>query len=206
MPAIWYSADAPAGLRKIKPENFVNIHDSKPLDKPANVVSVLESYLPPDLCYKDKDTEILNGKFQNNKIKINNEELHKYIYQMYGPDVVADLMHNVTILSYDICKDFGITLGFDIKIFGGDKVKASINEIKEETYNQMCAMELTNDPLKDFKIVQESELQKPRILEYLIPNAKGTNIDDLGFLQKFQDEYYQNVIVVNHVRVDGRTI
>jgi hypothetical protein len=205
-PAIWYSADAPAGLIMVNDTNTIQLHNDVPLPEPRRIIDVLESFLPPDLCYVDSKTEIINGKFQNGKWEINNKNLHKYIYFMYGSDAVVDLMHNVTTLSYNISKEYGLTLGFDIRIFGDKKNREEIERIKNDTFKTMSVLERSTDPLKSFKIMQQIELQKPKILDILIPAAKGTNIDKMGWLKSRQDEYYQNVVQLDHVVVDGDRI
>lgn len=205
-PAIWYSADAPTGLLKVQRGNTLRIMNGKELPKPRDVVDIVESFLPKDLCYVDSKTEIVNGKFVGDKTNINSKPLHKYINTLYGPDVVERLMFNVTQLAYDINKDYGVTLGFDIKIYGGKDVMNGVKKIMRETYEQMCALELTNDPLKDNKIIVQTELQKPKILSLIIPAAKGSNLDNLGFLSSRQDEYYQMVAVLDHVVINGGRI
>lgn len=205
-PAIWYSADAPIGIGLMKQGDTIAIHDGELMLESKEIISIVESYLPKDLCYCDKKTEIINGKFKNGKTSMNNKELHKYIYQLYGPDVVADLMHNVTTLAYDLCKDQGVTLGFELKLYGDAKIKEEIQKVKDETYQKMCEIELTNDPLKDFKIMQLTELQKPKLLKIVIDAGKGSNIDRIGFLTSRQVEYYQSVVQINHITVDGTRV
>lgn len=49
--AIWYSADAPDGLNQVERGVKSNVYQSKLAIPPIDVVSVIESYLPPDLRY-----------------------------------------------------------------------------------------------------------------------------------------------------------
>ena len=44
-----------------------------------------------------------------------------------------------------------------IKIYGGKKVREEIEKIKAETYNKLKQIEISNDPLKNFKIMQETQ-------------------------------------------------
>ena len=203
-PAIWYSADAPTGMNFIRKGETTRILNGKGLDKELDVIKIVESYLPEDLCYIDSKTEIINGKFQNDKYSMGNMNLYKYIYQLYGADLVEELMNKITQLAYDLNENNGVTLGFDIKIFNYDKVKKEIEEIKKETYRIMCELELSNDPEKDQKIVLQTELQKPKITNIIIDSGKGSFIDKIGFLEKYNVEYYQSVAAIDHIIVDGK--
>ena len=205
-PAIWYAADAPVGIGLIKNAGEIHIHDGTLLVKSQNVIELVESFLPKDLSYCDSKTEIVNGKFKNNKTSMNNQELYKYINTLYGCDVIADLMYNITTLAYDLCKEQGVTLGFEIKLYGDKLMNKQIDNIKDEMYAEMCTIERSNDPHKDSKILSVSNKYKPQILKMILEAGAKSNIEQFGFLSKFKEEYYQSVVQIDHSTVGGTRI
>ena len=204
-PAIWYSADAPYGISQMKPSRKSSIFNNHAVDKPIDVIQTIESFLPKDFTYIDSKTEIVNGKFRNNKTNVDNKEMHKYMNSLYGPVVTEDFMDRIVQLAYDLNRDNGNTLGFEIRIYGKEN-KRKIRAIIDKTYNEMKRIEQSNDKYKSIKQINATEKQKTAIKTLLLDAAKGTNLDKLGLLNKYQDEYYQMCVLLNHITIDGDRI
>lgn len=204
-PAIWYSADAPYGISKMKPGAKSLVYNSKMHFPALDVMKVIESYLPNDLRYKDGKTEIVDGKFISDKTNIDNKELHKYMASLYGPEVTEEFMDKIIQLAYDLNRDYGNTLGYEIRIYGAD-AKKEIQKIVDNTYEEMKKIEQSNNKHKGILQINATEKQKSQIKTILINAAKGSNIDKVGYTKSRQDEYYQTVVMLDHVVVDGERI
>lgn len=202
-PAIWYSADAPYGVNQIRSGRTSYIYHDEPTgNKPVNIIEVLEKSLPKSLTYKDSKTCIVNGKFVEGKTELSNKELIKYVESVYGSMITEDIMDEVVQIAYDLNRDNGNTMGFDIRIYGTD-VKKQIRRIVSETYERMKLLAQSNDPNREQKLLNASEEQKPKIKKLLIDAAKGSTIEKLGYLNTFQDEYYQMCVLPNQPLVNG---
>ena len=201
-PAIWYSADAPYGISKMVPGSESLVYNDKMHFPALNVMKTVELYLPKDLRYKDGKTEIVDGKFISDKTDIKNMELHKYMASLYGPEVTEEFMDKIIQLSYDLNRDYGNTLGYEIRIYG-DSAKTEIRKIIDEMYEEMKKMEQSNNKHKGILQISATEKQKSKIKSILINAAKGSNIDKVGYTKSRQDEYYQTVVMLDHVVIDG---
>ena len=106
-------------------------------------------------------------------------------------------------LAYDINRNDGTTLGFEIKHFG-DKDK--IDQIKSQLYSIMCEREIGNDEHKDhFQLIEADNVQ-PQIIETVVNAAKDSNIWKLGFLKKRQVEYLHMIVKLDHLKIDDQRI
>lgn len=203
--AIWYSADAPDGLSQINRSTVSSIYNYQLADPPVKLLEKAESYFPKDLCYKDESIEIKNGKFVGDKIQLMNSDLHKYITFMYGPMVTEKLMVNNINLGYDMNKNNGNTLGFEICI-NTKEAKEKIRKIINDNYNELKKIEQSNS---EHKFLQEkiiTEKQKSLIEEILINDSKDTNIGRLKYTTKRIDEFYQMVVLMDYINIDGGRI
>lgn len=204
-PAIWYDEDAPYGLSKIVPGATSYVYQNELHNPPIDVIKIVESFLPKDLRYKDSKTEIYDGKFLNGKTNVYNKELHKYMASLYGTEITEELMDNLIQLAYDLNRDHGNTLGFEMRIYG-EEAKKKIRELVDKMYDEMCKVESSNIKHKDLIQVNITEKMKTDIKQILLKSALGTNIDNLGYTKERQDEYYQIVVLLDHIIVDGGRI
>lgn len=202
---VWYSADAKYGIPKIKPNAKSIIYNGKFNYPELDVIKTVESYLPEGLDYKDAKTEIVNGKFVSDKTNLLNVELHKYINSLYGNEVVCNFMDKVIQLSYDLNRHHGNTLGFEIRICGDD-VKKEIKRLIAEGYKQMCLTEQSNDPHKDTLQILATDKYKSKVKKLLIDSLNIPNVVDLNSVKSLQEEYYQIVVMLDHVVIEGERI
>ncbi len=204
-PAIWYSADAPFGLAKVKPGAKSYTYNGKAVNPPIDVVQVAESYFPKDFRYKDKKTHIIDGKFVDGKTSIDNKEMHKYMCSLYGAQTTEAFMDKCIQLAYDLNHDYGTTLGFEMRVYGKD-AQERIKSLVRTMYEDMKRVEQSNIKHKDMIQINITEKGKAEIKQILFDSAKGTNVDKLGFTVERQDEYYQIVVMLDHITSDGMRI
>lgn len=200
-PAIWWGssgADVKYGLNKLKRGNKSRIRYFKETE-PYDVVDECEKLLPPELNYEDKKVCIKNGKFIGEKIDINNQQLMMYIKDIFGPYVTLDLMDNIIQLAYDINRNYGHGLGFEIDFYD-KKAKENILKLCEETYEDMKKIEESNEKDKDLKQLKESDKRTAEMLKELAEQSKGQGISNLGFLPKFLPEYLHVVSRLDHIK------
>lgn len=204
-PAIWYSADAPYGMSKMLPNATSIVYNSKAQSPPVDVIKIVESFLPKDFRYKDSSTHIIDGKFVDGKTNVKNVEMHKYMTSIYGPDVTTTFMDRIIQFAYDLNRDYGNTLGYDIRIFSDD-AKREVLKLIAENYDDMCRMERSSHKFKDVIQMSAGERQKAKIKKIIMDSAVGSLIHKIGFVQSRQDEYYQTVALADHVLVNGERL
>lgn len=187
MPAVWYNGDPSYGIPKIKQGKKSIIRNFK-YSEPYDVIKEIEKYLPPDLCYEDKKTAIKNGKFVGDKTNLDNKSLMLYINDVYGVDTTLNIMDTVNTITYDLNRNDGSTLGFEIVIFD-EKTKKEIYNIRNELYNKLKSIEMTNSKERVRKVIREAEFPKGKVQKLLNEQSNGTAIQALGFLPKFLPEY-----------------
>lgn len=200
--AIWYSADAPYGITQIDKNTSVYIENNSSLSAPKNVLKTIENLIPNDFSYSDDKTIINHGKF-GNKYQIDNKDLHKYMYTTLGPKLTENFMNNVIQLAYDINRDNGNTLGFDIHV--SSKIMKKIEKIVDEIYTQMRLNEMRSD-ITDIEQILVSESRKSEIKQLLLDATSGTIMDKLGLVKSKIDEFFNMVVMLDHIVVDGARI
>ena len=199
---IWYDSDADYGIPKIKTNKMSIIKDFK-ASEPYNVIERLEKLFPKDLNYEDSKTCIKNGKFVDERTNVNNRDLMEYIKDIYGPIITLNIMDEVVKMAYDLNKNDGSTLGYEIVIYD-DKVKNNLKSIRNNLYKKLKTIEKTNDPLRHYKLVKECEESKASVHKMLFEQCKGTNLANLGFLPKFLPEYSHVVHQLDFIKdTDG---
>lgn len=205
-PAIWFpwSGDAAYGLDKFK-QNRKSIIYNGQYSKEYDVIRKIETYLPSNLNYKDSKLEIVNGKLPTDKTAFRNAEFFKYYASLYSTEKAEELMDLLIQLAYDVNIDQGCTLGFEIKIYGDD-IKKEIKKIIADTEHKMIEIEMSNNKHKDVLQIVAIESQKSKIKSLLIEGAKGTEIDKLGYTTLRQEEYYQTVVMLDPIVIDGMRI
>lgn len=202
-PAIWIerSADAVYGFDKFKQGRKCMIYNGK-YAKEYDVIKMIETYLPKDLRYSDSKLEIIDGKLPSEKTALENKEFFKYFTTLYGAEKAEELLDKLIQLAYDVNIDQGCSLGYEIKIYGKG-VKEKIRQIIDETEKKLIEVEMSNNPLKDILQKIELDKQKPKIKELLIEGAKGTEIDKAGYTTLRQSEYYETVVMIDPITIDG---
>ena len=205
-PAIWFpwTGDAAYGLDKFKQGRKCIIYNGEYTPE-YNVIEKIESFLPKDLRYIDGKLEIIDGKLPSEKTAFRNAEFFKYYASLYSAEKAEELMDKLIQLAYDVNIDQGCSLGYEIKIYGKD-TKEKIKEIIKETEKKMLEMEMSNNKHKDVLQILTIEGQKSKIKKLLIDGAKGTEIDRMGYTTLRQEEYYQTVVMLDPIVVEGTRI
>ena len=205
-PGIWFpwTGDAAYGLMRIKPGNKSIILNEQ-YHPEYDVIEKVNEFLPKDLNYEDKKLCIKNGKLVDNRTAFRNEEFFKYYASLYSNEKAQELMDNLSQIGYDLVIDEGCSLGFEMKIYGkGNKEK--IRECIIEAEKEMLELEKSNNRHKDSLQVYNVEKQKAKIKQILLDGAKGTHLDHAGFTTQRQEEYYQTVVMLDHIVCDGTRI
>jgi len=203
--AVWYSADAPDGLKQIKRGLKTKIYNYEHVHPPMDVIEIVESYLPKDLSYKDKNINIKNGKIIGEKINLINHELHKYMYYLYGAEFVENFMTKCVNLAYDLNRNRGNTLGFEISI-NKPETRTQIEKIKNETYEELKRIEQNKSPHKFIMEKNLTEKQKAVIGEILLEDLKDTNLGKLGYTDTRLDEIYNMIVLMDYTMHEGDRI
>lgn len=196
---IWYDSDVSYGIPKIKTSDKCAIYNYKAV-KPYNIIDRLEKILPSDLSYEDKKTKIINGKFTDkNKLDVNNQALMEYIKDVYGPITALNIMDEVVNIAYDLNKNDGTTLGYEIILYDKNIIN-ELNKIRNQVYNDIKAIEKSNSPDRKHKIIKRIEQLKPTIHKMIDEQTKASNIYKLGFLPKFLPEYSHVVYQLDYIK------
>lgn len=202
---IWFKDASSFGVSQITTNREINVFNSKYI-KTTLAKDIVSSMLPKDLNYIDSSIVIKNGKILD-KCKIGNHELFKYISFKYGNKFATNLLSKVVNFAYDVVRDSGNTLGFEINI-KHKNIYDEIQKIKYETWKRICEIEKTND--SDYiKLVKEShELgnQKAKVQTMLQEDAKGSNLEAMGYIKDRLEEYYQMVVEIDYtITEEGRS-
>ena len=205
-PGIWYpsTGDAYYGLKLIKKGAKAIVRNENYVPE-YNVIDVVNSFLPKDLNYSDSKLCIKDGKIVDTKTGIKNMDFFKYYASLYSNEKAEELMDNLSQLCYDLLLDQGASLGYEIKIYGND-VKQKVRAIVKETEKKMFELEKSNNPLKDALQPLNVNNQKSEIKQLIIDSAKNSRIGIEGYTQDRQEEYYQTVVMLDHIICDGTRI
>lgn len=196
-------SEAPYGFSKYSPDKELFIHNYERTNEPLKLNDLVSEILPKNLNYEDETLKLVNSKLVSEKCNFNNSDFIKYVALLYGFDVAIGIMDKTLKLAYDINRNDGTTLGFEIKHFG-DKDK--IDKIKSKLYSIMCEREIGNDEHKDhFQLIEADNVQ-PQIIETVVNAAKDSNIWRLGFLKKRQVEYLHMIVKLDHLKIDDQRI
>ena len=202
---IWWKDASKYGITQITPTRKTDVLNGKRI-KTTLAKDIVSSYLPKDLNYTDDKIIVKDGKI-GEKSKLNNHELFKYICYTYGNRIATNLLSKLVNFAYDMLRDNGNTLGFEIRINHKD-IYDKIQQIKNRTWKKVCEIEKTTE--SDYiKLVKEShELgnQKVEIQKMLKEDNVGNNLDINGYINDRLEEYYQMVVEVDYTILgDGRT-
>jgi hypothetical protein len=108
-----------------------------------------------------------------------------------------DLIDNVIKIAYDINKDYGCTIGNDIKIHKKEN-KERIQKITEKTFNEIQNIEFSNDNLKTVLEKNLSESQKSEIKNILLEDIKGTRLEFPKFAEWKLTEFYNMTVQLDY--------
>ena len=196
---IWYDSDVSYGIPKIQTTETATIMNYQAV-KPYNVLQRLENILPNDLCYEDKKTKIVNGKFvDKTKLDVNNKQLMEYIKDIYGPITALNIMDNVINIAYDLNKNDGATLGYEIVLYD-DAIAKDLAKIRSQMYVDIKNIEKTNAPDRKQRIIKKIEELKPTVHKMIDKQAQNTSIYKLGFLPKFLPEYSHVIYQLDYIK------
>ena len=196
---IWYDSDVSYGIPKIKTTETATIKNYQAV-KPYKVLQRVENVFPHDLNYEDKKTKIVNGKFvDKDKLDVNNKQLMEYIKDIYGPITTLNIMDEIINIAYDLNKNDGTTLGYEIVIYD-DNVAKELNKIRQKMYIDIKNIEKTNTPNRKQKIIKKIEEMKPIVHKMIDKQAQNTSIYNLGFLPKFLPEYSHVIYQLDYLK------
>jgi DNA-directed RNA polymerase beta' subunit len=202
--AIEFIQDIPTGFLKLN-ENATSMIRLNRKVPSYRCIDEINKLLPLNFNYKDAKILIKDSKIIGSARGIGSQELYKYINTLYGSAAAIKLVDGVTQIAYDVLRHEGSTIGYEITAGTYDD-RMKIKEIINETYNEMIELEKSNDPNKDLKQINTVEKLKLKIKPIMISNAKGSNLDNLGFLISRQEEYYQIACIINHTIIAGSRI
>jgi DNA-directed RNA polymerase beta' subunit len=194
---VWFEEDVMFGMQRIIPGVKLNYFNKKPQYEGVDVLSIVESFLPKGLTYVDSKTEIRDSHFVSNKTNMNNHELFKFIAMKYNTEICLQLMDNIIQLAYDINKDYGSTVGNDLRIHGAE-YKKQIKEICDKSYEEIKEIELTTNKWKTVLQKNISEKQKSDIKKLLLESIKGTPLEFPKITEWRIGEYYTMVVQLDY--------
>lgn len=195
--AMWYSADTPYGIKHIKRGKNAIIKDYKYTDL-YDVIQYIESFIPSDFNYKDKKTEIKNGKFVGDKTELNNKDMMLYMNDLYGPTTTLDFMDVVIKTAHDLNRNEGSTLGFEVRYYDKETEK-KVKEIRRKLYEKVIDIEKSNNINRGIQELNETQVPKSEVQKLLDEQAKNSTIYNLGFLPKFLPEYSHVINQLDHI-------
>ena len=159
-----------------------------------------------DVCYSDDSLEVIHNKINDDKCKLNNQQFFTYLSTVYSMRQTLLLMNKIIQLGYNLSKFRPITMGNEVRFYGdcAEKILAQ----KEATYNELKAIEQSNQSFRDKTVNQivAFEKQKEPIIKLMLQGGKDTNLDNIGFLNKFQTEYYTNMVNMDFAIIEGDRI
>lgn len=203
---IWWQDASNYGISQITPKREINVFNGKHI--PTRLAKdIVSEMLPKDLSYIDADIVIKNGKI-GDKCKLNNHELFKYICFKYGNRIVTNLLSKLVNFAYDVIRDNGNTLGFEIRIKHKD-IYDKIMKIREVTWRKALNIERGTDTdyIKLIKQSHELSNQKAEVQLLLKEDAENSNLSDMGYIRERLEEYYQMVVEMDYTTIgDNRVL
>ena len=187
---------------------------------PKNIVEVANTYLDiitgqigdkfpkiEKINYRDDKTIVVNNVFDKDKCSLGNTTFMIYLAVSIGSERTLYYMDALIQSGYNSAKYVPITLGREIR-FQNLESKKEILEYHEKIYQQMKIIEQSDlsDYQKDVKQYTIGEQQKLIILPKLLEAGKGTNLDNIGLLKKFINEFYNSIINYAPIIIDGKRI
>ena len=200
--SFWFDGthDDAFGTRRIG--NFdVHLYNHTVYSKGKNVLEIINEHLPSDLNYSSSAIIIRNGKIDENCHNFMDKQFYKYIHSIYGPRAMVDLLNTIEQLAYDINRELGATLGFEIRFHGSDEQRERINELVAQSYEEARLM-LKKRGQMDQAVANCIEKNMPEIKQILVDSSAGANFDKLGLLKDRSEEFVAMFIHPSIVRND----
>jgi DNA-directed RNA polymerase beta' subunit len=178
--------------------------------KPRKALDMISEFFEEcnmDVCYTDKTLEIIHNKISDDKCKLNNQAFFTYLSTIYSMRRTLKLMNMIIQLGYNLAKFKPITMGNEVRFYNKE-VQDEIIKIKQQTYDKMKLIEQSNKTFREKTIAETLafESQKVPIIKHMLDSGKDTNLDNIGFLNKFQNEYYTNMVNMDFAIIDGDRI
>lgn len=232
---VYFSADAPFEINKINKNTYLGIKeirdpisnvviDRVAFNPPKLVLEIVDEYLDEitghknnnslhsfskinKINYKDSKLVIKENKIDRDLCQLNNQNFYLYLCSVIGEQRTLKLIDNIVQLAYNISHYNPITFGNEIRIYD-DEVNEKIRDIQNNTYQKMKIIEQSNlsEDEKNLKQFLTVESQKAPIIKELIESGKGTNLDKMGFLKKYQSEYYSSLVNMDPAIINGERI
>ena len=203
---IWWGEASKDGVSQIKAGKTISVYNNHRI-KETPVEEIIEKLLPKGITYEDKKTCIINGKFQNGKVNVNNHELFKYIYYTYGPLIAEELLSRLVDFGYDINRDNGNTLGFEIT-FSNKAIHEQCMAIRNEAYQKVCEIEKSSDS-DQLKLINQFHAMadaKIKVQQLIIEDNKGNSLDKLGFISSRLEEFSHMIYQMDYTIIEGSRI
>lgn len=186
---------------------------------PRNVLDIIDEYIDeitghsentrftkiPKINYKDSKTVIVENKIDRDRCKMDNKAFYLYLATSIGTERAMNLIDHLVQLGYNSANYHPITLGREIRFYGNEK---KIREIHDQTYEEMKKVEQSDISVlhKDAKQYVTAEKQKADIIPLLMEGGKGSNLDNIGLLQKFSNGYYSSMVNMAPIIIDGKRV
>lgn len=195
--------DDDLGVSRIKNINL-NYHNHHKIPT-TNVLKLIEDVLPKDLTYHSNSLVIENGKINKDKTDFKLKPFYKYYATIYGEKKCSELIDFLTQIGYEINREYGATLGFEIKFWGSKDDWNKIQELKKN------AIKLSSEIIRshgeiNILAVNEIEKIKPVIQDMIVKAAVGQNLEKNNYTKNRASEYYTMIVLPNWVNVGGNPI
>lgn len=199
-PATFYTKDSAEGVPRIKKGKKSFIKGWKACYPMVDAFSEIEKSLPKGLNYESEKLVIKDSKIQD-KSNFNDKEFYKYVGSFHGNRYICDIIDQVSQTAYDLNKNDGVTLGFNIRIFSPE-LRKEIQETKDKLMQTLAKEEQTNDPDKDVKQIIAIQKIQPDLKAKLKKDIEGT---ELASYSNRLEELYTMLVSAGQVMEEGGT-
>ena len=200
-PAIFYSKDSAEGVPRIKPNKksiIKNWHAIYPL---IDCLKEIESVFPKNLNYSSNKLIIKNSKIMD-KSDFNDKDFYKYVSVFYGNKYVADIINKVSQVAYDLNKNDGITLGFNIRIFNKN-IREEVKQIKIKLLNDLNLEEKSNDYDRNIKQIIAIQKIQPQLKEKIKKDIESSS-EMASYTNRLEELYTMLVSIGQITEETGR--
>ena len=194
-PAIFYSKDSAEGVTRIKQGKKTIIKNWDLVYPLVNCFTEIESVFPKHLNYASDKLVIKNSKIQD-KSNFNDKEFYKYLSILYGNKYVIDVIDKVSQVAYDLNKNDGITLGFNIRVFDKN-IRKEIQVKKDKLLEELYQEEKSNDPDRGIKQIIAIQKIQPEIKEKLKKDISASS--EMGSYMNRLEELYTMLVSVGQI-------
>lgn len=200
--SFWFDGthDDAFGTRRIG-DYKIHLYNHKVFPNGKNVLDVINENLPQNLNYDSDTIKVKDGKIDKNCYNFMDKPFFKYIHSIYGPRAMVDLLNMIEQLAYDINRELGATLGFEIRFHGNSAQRERINELVAQSYEE-ARITLKKRGQMDQVVANCIEKNMPEIKKILVESSAGANFDKLGLLKDRSEEFVAMFIHPSIVRND----